>query len=300
MSFSSEVKRTIALLFPDSDSETNAELLGMIMYSKAVAENEIVFSTDVAEVSDVFSGLMLACFDCETVPLIINKNEDKCLYRTVLGEEESKRVFERYWPDEVLGINAEIVKGEKEKAAFVRGAFMSCGFVNPPEKSYSIEFRFDNADLAADFSSFMAGIFEMPKLTVRKTNQVAYYRNGNIVGDVLSYIGAKIEAFEVMNAQAYKSIRNEQNRQTNFEIANLSKQAASSVEQLEAIEWLIKNKKLSKLSSQLKMTARLRRDNPDLSLSELAKLELPPVSKSQESKRLKHLIELYKTMKSKQ
>lgn len=300
MSFSYDVKNTISAIFPDGKSEIESELMGMVMYAKTVKKDSIVFNTDVASVSDVFSGLLLACLDISAVPQIVSMGEDKFHYKTILNSEESKVVFEHFWPDGSIRIKPSMVKTDKQKAAFVRGAFMSCGYVNPPEKNYSIEFRFDDADTAVDFATFMAGLFEMPKLTVRKGDQIAYYRSGNSVGDILSYIGAKSEAFEVMNTQAYKSIRNEQNRQTNFEVANISKQTSSSMEQIEAINWLIKNKKFNKLSPQLRMTSKLRLDNPDLSLSELATMETSPVSKSQESKRLKQIVDFKKTLENKQ
>ena len=300
MSFSYDVKNTISTLFPDGKAEADSELMGMVMYAKKASRDSIIFATDVASVSDVFSGLILATFDISAVPQIISMGEEKYQYKTLLSPDESRMVFNYFWHDGNMRIRPSMVKSDKQKSAFVRGAFMSCGYVNPPEKNYSIEFRFDNADIAVDFATFMADLFEMPKLTVRKGDQVAYYRSGNIVGDILSYIGAKSEAFAVMNTQAYKSIRNEQNRQTNFEVANISKQTSSSIEQIEAIEWLIKNKKFNKLSPQLRMTSKLRLNNPDLPLSELASLETPPVSKSQESKRLKQIVEFRKIIETKQ
>ncbi len=300
MSFSSEVKKSISQIFPDSEPEIDAELMGMVIYAKKVCEYEIIFSTDVASVSDVFSGLLLADFNIEAVPQIVQVSENKGQYKTILSGDEAYKVFSHFFANGNVLINHSFLESDKQKIAFLRGAFMSCGYVNSPDKNYDIEFRFDTADIAVDFASYMAGLFEMPKLTVRKGNQIAYYRNGNIVGDILSYIGARSEAFEVMNAQAYRSIRNEQNRQTNFEIANISKQTESSIEQIEAINWLIKNKKLGKMSTQLRMTAKLRLNNQTLSLSELAQLEIPPVSKSQESKRLKQIVEYCKSLKKNQ
>ena len=138
----------------------------------------------------------------------------------------------------------------------------------------------------------------MPKLSVRKGNQIVYYRGGEKVADMLMLIGAQNEAFEIMNSQALRSIRNEQNRQTNFEVANISKQSAASAEQIEAITELKKIGKFGLLSPVLRQTANLRLENPEASMAVLGKLENPPVSKSQESKRLLKIVDFYKAHKN--
>ena len=95
-----------------------------------------------------------------------------------------------------------------------------------------------------------------------------------------------------------RSIRNEQNRQTNFEVANISKQNAASAEQIEAIKGLKKNGKFELLSPVLRQTAKLRLENPDASMTALGQMENPPVSKSQESKRLLKIIDFYNAHKN--
>ena len=48
-----------------------------------------------------------------------------------------------------------------------------------------------------------------------------------------------------------------------------------------------------KLSPELRHTAKLRLENDTMTLSELAALETPPISKSQISKRLQRIYEFY-------
>ena len=63
----------------------------------------------------------------------------------------------------------------------------------------------------------------------------------------------------------------------------------------EAIRALIKSGDIEKLSPELRRTARLRLENDTMTLTELAKLEDPPISKSQVSKRLQKIYDFYRS-----
>ena len=62
--------------------------------------------------------------------------------------------------------------------------------------------------------------------------------------------------------------------------------------QIQAIEKLIKSGKINELSEDLKKTAYLRLDNPDMSLSELANIADFKITKSGLNHRLKKLMEI--------
>ena len=89
-----------------------------------------------------------------------------------------------------------------------------------------------------------------------------------------------------------KEMRGKINRLVNCETANLTKTINASVEQIEAIEKLKREKRFSKLNDNLKEIAELRVKNPDLSLTDLGKLLNPPVGKSGVNYRLKKIIEI--------
>ena len=89
-----------------------------------------------------------------------------------------------------------------------------------------------------------------------------------------------------------KEVRNNINRTTNFETANLSKITGSSSEHIKAIKKIIRHKKLESLPENLKEIAKLRLENPYVSLKELSNLCEKPVSKSGVNHRLKKLIEI--------
>ena len=87
-------------------------------------------------------------------------------------------------------------------------------------------------------------------------------------------------------------MRGKVNRLVNCESANLTKTLNASIEQIDAIKKLQKNKKFNMLDENLKEIANLRLENPDLPLSELGKKLRNPVGKSGVNYRLKKIIEI--------
>ena len=100
----------------------------------------------------------------------------------------------------------------------------------------------------------------------------------------------------VMEAKVEKDLRNGVNRRVNCETANLTKVVDASIGQLAAIRKLEENGVLRTLPQKLQQTAQLRRDNPEATLSELAEMPDPPVSKSAMNHRMRKLIELSKEL----
>ena len=77
-----------------------------------------------------------------------------------------------------------------------------------------------------------------------------------------------------------KDIRNNVNRANNCEAANLDKTISAAAEQCRAVRIIEENGGLQTLSPELYVLAKLRRDNPDLSLRELGELLEPPLSRA--------------------
>ena len=68
------------------------------------------------------------------------------------------------------------------------------------------------------------------------------------------------------------------------------KSANATGRQLDAIRELMKDERFETLPEKLLYTATLRRDNPDLSLTDLALIHEPPITKSCVNHRLEKLI----------
>ncbi len=97
---------------------------------------------------------------------------------------------------------------------------------------------------------------------------------------------------EIMGAKVEKEISNRVNRRLNCDEANLEKTVNASQQQLRAIAALERAGELDGLSDKLREAAVLRRDNPELTLQQLAALADPPVTKSCFNHRIRKITEL--------
>ena len=126
---------------------------------------------------------------------------------------------------------------------------------------------------------------------VRRPNKVGlYYKSNTKISDLLYFFGASKASFVMTNFSIERDIRNNENRATNCVTRNISRSVDATRKQIEAIELLIERQKIEALGSELEYTAKLRLENDSASLSELAELHDPPISKSGLNGRLKKIL----------
>ena len=121
---------------------------------------------------------------------------------------------------------------------------------------------------------------------------MTYFKQSEAIEGFLIQIGAPLAAMELMNAKAEKALVGGVNRRVNCEAANLDKAVDAAMEQVMAIRTLEQRGMLAELPEKLRTTAALRVENPDLTLSQLAAICDPPVTKSCLNHRLRKLLEL--------
>ena len=110
-------------------------------------------------------------------------------------------------------------------------------------------------------------------------------------------MGAAQAAQQIGAQKAMKQVRNQINRHTNCDTANLGKTARANAQTLKAIRFLQEQKALETLPEVLQEAAAKRIENPDLSLAALCACFDPPVSKSGLSHRMKKLEALAQSMR---
>ena len=113
-----------------------------------------------------------------------------------------------------------------------------------------------------------------------------------MISDILSYLGASKAAYRVINAYVGHAIKNQENRATNCVLSNIKKSVQATRKQIAAIESLRESGRFDLLDEDLKYTARLRCEYDSVSLSELAALHDPSISKSGLNKRLERILAL--------
>ena len=286
MSFTSDTKIALAATIPQKECCRRAMLAGMLLFSTRTMDKTLLFKTESEEVSAAFVSLI-----DQTAHIALETKKAGKIYITELSESaHSALTFEFGFEKKLIH---DFLKCPKCDESFFRGAFLATGFVNPPDKPGRVELSTADADLACNAAVILTKHFRMPKLSVRRGDQIIYYRDMESIEYFLSYIGAKKAAFEIFNAQMQKEKVNEVNRKQNCELANLTKTVNTSVHQCEAISALIESGAIEKLPSELRRTAELRMEHNTKSLSELGAMEDPPISKSQVSKRLRKIYDFY-------
>ncbi|MEG1773472.1 MAG: DNA-binding protein WhiA, partial [Oscillospiraceae bacterium] len=131
-------------------------------------------------------------------------------------------------------INRELTEGDC-LPAFLCGAFLACGTVNEPKKSYCLEFTPPTEELCDLLFELLSVHGYPPKSTLRRGATVLYYKESEQIEDILTTIGAVRGSLELMELKIYKDLRNRANRSTNCETANIDKLVRAAQQQLDDI-----------------------------------------------------------------
>ena len=174
--------------------------------------------------------------------------------------------------------------------AFVRGAFLSAGTLTDPEKSYHLEMSFTTEAAADGLAALLAELSLEPKRMTRKTEHVLYYKDSESIENFLAFVGATNAAFTIMNKKIERELRSDANRLANGELANIGKTVAAASDQIAAIHALIASGEIERMPDELRQTAYIRLENDDATLSALAALHDPPITKSGVNHRLKKIM----------
>lgn len=184
---------------------------------------------------------------------------------------------------------------ERLRIFFLQGLFLSCGRFSNPQKEYRIEFVLKNQQQVAEaIYEHLHNLFFKINLTKRMDNTIIYAKDSETIEEILTYLGAIKICFEVMNAKIYKELRNQVNRITNCDNANIDKTICAANTQIKAILGLKKCGKFECLPQKLKKVAELRLENPQASNSELASM-LSGTTRATIGNSLKKLILLNKS-----
>ena len=116
-------------------------------------------------------------------------------------------------------------------------------------------------------------------------------KSGAQIENFLAYIGASDTLFELMNSRIVKEAKNDANRQRNCDTANLGRTVSAAGVQINSIRTLIESGRIELLPKELKETALLRLEYPELSIKDFAEVFKEPISKSGVNHRLKKIMD---------
>ncbi|MBQ8263968.1 MAG: DNA-binding protein WhiA [Oscillospiraceae bacterium] len=293
MSFSANVKAELCRIGLHRSCCAAAEAYGVLLYANTFSASEIKIITGSEEFAQHLPRLWRRAFGFgfDAVPPEDNKGK----YIFIINDRSKiGAIFEKFGYDAgntlVHHINLGVLEDECCRAAFIRGAFLAGGSITDPEKRYHLELVTDHMNVSRETYSLLLEMGFEPHDTTRKGHYLTYFKQSEAIEDFFTTIGASAAAMDIMQAKIEKDMVNKINRKINCDTANADKIVSASAAQLERIRFLDREIGLENLPPDLQEVAFLRIANPEASLSDLAMLSDPPVSKSGINHRLRKLM----------
>lgn len=301
LSFSASAKAEICRNVPTRHCCALAECFGILLFCNSFHAENIRIITESREFANLLPKLFQKAFqmdfDVQPEPDEVGK-----LHFQITDLDKISDIMEWYGfnPEDTLSmhINLAVIEEECCKAAFLRGAFLAGGSVTDPSKGYHLELNTTHQSVAREgFSLIQDAVGFAPKTSARGGGQVLYLKQSDLISDYLTYLGAPVSAMGIMEAKLEKELNNNVNRRCNCDDANISKVVEAAQEQLNAIRILLERGMLEQLPAKLKQAAIARQNNPEASLTELAAMMEPPITKPAMNHRLKKLVQMVQEVK---
>ena len=285
MSFSSEQKNEIITQQCKTSCCRRALLMGFLFArAQIVSEDLISIRAEKSETLEFIGRLIKEFYSKNIYPRHSAKGG-----RYVFAEFDSPSVS-KYLKGIECGGELFISKCEACKSAFLRGVFLAAGKICDPQRQFLLEFSLgDRTDI---FCEYLTSIDITPNIANKKSGRVVYYKNISKIEEFSGRALMNKTIFAIMNEQFTADLDNYLHRVANCTSGNISKSVDAIVKYNSVIKQLYDANLLSSLPEELAATARLRFEYPDFTLTELARISVPPISKSGLAHRLNRILEL--------
>ncbi len=303
MSFTSETKQTLCALTGTKACCKSAELYGLLAFGNVFEKTRIKYITENRSLAELIVRLLDEEFSVHP-NLYRTEKKSKSEYSeegqyysykiTVANGSDTKKIYTRFLKENEVSLRIpnDIFLCPHCMEAFLRGTFLSGGMVSDPSDAYHLEITTTHFILSEELLKLLLACDIEAKMIKRNSSYVVYLKKSEAIEHFLVLIGAKKAVFRLMDEKILGDIRNNANRISNCEIANMDKSISASQIQLAAIQKLLDSGKMQLLPEALQTTAKLRMENPSATVKELGEMHSPAVSKSGVVHRLNKLIHL--------
>ena len=297
-SFSSAARAEICRELPHKHCCAKAQCFGILLFCNSFQDDGIKIITESREFACILPKLFKKAFDLDfdSYPSLASSGKLVFLIRDPEKLSEIMEAFGFSAGDTLaLHVNYPIVEEECCKVSFLRGAFLAGGSVTDPGKGYHLELATTHQAVARETELIVREVMDFtPKTAARGGAQVLYLKQSEQISDFLTRLGAPVAAMGIMEARLEKELNNKVNRRCNCDDANTSKVVEAAQEQLAVIRVLRERGILEGLPEKLKPAAIAREQNPSGSLTELAAMMEPPITKPAMNNRMKKLAAIAK------
>ena len=301
VSFSGSAKAEMCRSFPQKKCCAIAECFGILLFCNSFSDSGIRIITESREFGQLLPKLFKKAFGVSFDSMPEGEESGKLNFQ-ITRKDKISQIMHAYGFDPELTlslhINLSVLEEDCCKTAFLRGAFLAGGSVTDPEKGYHLELATSHLSVAREGHTLMQEIMPVfPKTAARGGGQVLYLKQSEQISDCLTFLGAPVAAMGIMEARLEKELNNKVNRRCNCDDANLSKVVEAAQEQLAAIRILKVCGQLEHLPAKLQQAAKAREENPEATLTELASMMEPAITKPAMNNRMKKLVQLAKEAK---
>ncbi|MBQ3251714.1 MAG: DNA-binding protein WhiA [Oscillospiraceae bacterium] len=297
-SFSGNTKAEVCRSLPQKHCCALAQSFGILLFANSFTDENIRIITESREFGQMLPKLFKKAFNA-TFDSLPDMDAPGKLNFQMNDPEKIHLIMDAcgFDPKDTLSlhINLPLVEEDCCKCAFLKGAFLAGGSVTDPVKGYHLEFSTTHQSVAREGYALMQEVLPfVPKMASRGGSSVLYLKQSDMISDLLTYLGAPVGAMAIMEARLEKELNNKVNRRCNCDDANTSKVVEAAQEQLSAIRILRNRTMVEHLPEKLRQAAVAREENPEASLTELAAMMEPPITKPAMNHRLKKLVQLAK------
>lgn len=298
ISFSSAARAEICRELPHKPCCARAQCFGILLFCNSFQDDGIKIITESREFACILPKLFKKAFDLDfdSYPSLASSGKLVFLIR---DPEKLSAIMEAFGFSAgdtlALHVNYPMVEEDCCKVSFLRGAFLAGGSVTDPGKGYHLELATTHQAVARETELIVREVMDFaPKTAARGGAQVLYLKQSEQISDFLTCLGAPVAAMGIMEARLEKELNNKVNRRCNCDDANTSKVVEAAQEQLAVIRVLRERGILESLPEKLKQAAIAREQNPSGSLTELAAMMEPPITKPAMNNRMKKLAAIAK------
>lgn len=299
MSFSNDVKNEIIQNKPVRLRYKHAQAYGLFLFAREFSAEAVSLHTESADIAELYGWFAYSLCGRQTTVITREKSRrGRPFYEVCLplrADRERLLAALRHSGD---GICPAMLDTPESIHAFLSGAWLTCGNITDPQKGYHLEFVCRSAALCEQLAALLDECLgEVTRRTTRRGIPVLYFKECALIEDLLTMMGASKSSLAMIEVEIIKNVRNRANRATNCETANLDKLVTASTNQAADIRYILDVKGMDWLPEPLRQIARLRLDNPEMSLRELSELSPAAISRSGVHHRLDKLSKLAQALR---
>ncbi|MEI7884253.1 MAG: DNA-binding protein WhiA [Clostridia bacterium] len=285
MSFTSEIKDTLARLPIDNKEKNLAELIAVLLLDGQKDKYGFIVKIENAATARRILKLLKIYITNEISVSFykkaqLKKNNVYCL--RIINPAIINSI-------EKLLHNYSHSLAKHYYADFLRGVFLASGSVNGPGKDYHLELHV-RGELSLQTMKIIFDHLELTfKYLKRKNRYIIYLKNSEIIFAFLSIIEAHKAMLELESSKILKEMKNNVNRSVNCETANINKALEAGLRQIAIFQQILASSFAKSIAPNLREIIELRLDNSELNLKELGELCHPPLSKGQIYQKIRRL-----------